>query len=162
MRACNLIWISASPCRKSSSAIPAPIILRRRLWLTDWLAGNGWDEVFLDFDPDRCIAASQRWEEALHGAARRCEAVIFLITSTWLASPWCGREYHLARSLNKPLFGLIADPALSIAAVQAQKPEFAATWQMVDLCAGTDAQIRRAHLPGSSVGHCCTDAGESC
>ncbi|MBV1707989.1 MAG: TIR domain-containing protein [Hyphomicrobiales bacterium] len=122
--------------------------------MADWLAENGWDEVFLDFDPERGIAASQRWEQALHGAALRCEAVIFLITTAWLGSPWCGKEYHLARSLNKPLFGLIADPALSIAAVQAKFPEYAATWQMVDLCAGTDAQIRKAHLPGQVIeGH---------
>ncbi len=122
--------------------------------MADWLAENGWDEVFLDFDPDRGIAASQRWEQALHAAALRCEAVIFLITSAWLGSPWCGKEYHLARSLNKPLFGLIADPALSIAVVQARNPEYAATWQMVDLCAGTDAQIRKARLPGSATeGH---------
>jgi len=31
--------------------------------LRDWLADNGWkDEVFLDLDPQRGIAAGERWE----------------------------------------------------------------------------------------------------
>src|SRR3954470_6021834 len=32
--------------------------------LRDWLAKNGWDDVFLDLDPERGIAAGQRWKEA--------------------------------------------------------------------------------------------------
>jgi TIR domain-containing protein len=65
--------------------------------LRDWLAREGWDDVFLDLDPERGIAAGERWERALHEHANRCEAVIFLVSTNWLASGWCLREYALAR-----------------------------------------------------------------
>jgi len=39
----------------------------------DWLAKNGWDDVFLDLDPERGIVAGQRWKDALQKAAQRCE-----------------------------------------------------------------------------------------
>ncbi|MEQ1731907.1 MAG: toll/interleukin-1 receptor domain-containing protein, partial [Vicinamibacterales bacterium] len=48
--------------------------------LRDWLVSEGWSDLFLDLDPDRGIAAGERWERALNEAARRCEAVIFLIS----------------------------------------------------------------------------------
>ena len=57
--------------------------------LRDWLASEGWRDVFLDLDPERGIAAGERWERALHAAANRCEAVIFLVSGNWLASAWC-------------------------------------------------------------------------
>jgi hypothetical protein len=47
--------------------------------IRDWLASQGWDDVFLDLDPERGIAAAERWERALarilasvrrHGPAR--------------------------------------------------------------------------------------------
>jgi hypothetical protein len=46
--------------------------------LRDWLVAEGWNDLFLDLDPDRGIAAGERWERALNEAARRCEAVLFL------------------------------------------------------------------------------------
>ena len=69
--------------------------------LRDWLAAEGWEDVFLDLDPERGIVAGERWERALHAAANRCEAVIFLVSGNWLASGWCLKEYWLARQLNK-------------------------------------------------------------
>jgi hypothetical protein len=47
--------------------------------LRDWLAGEGWDDVFLDLDPERGIVAGERWERALNEAAKRCEAGLFLV-----------------------------------------------------------------------------------
>ena len=32
--------------------------------LRDWLVGEGWDDVFLDLDPERGIAAGERWERS--------------------------------------------------------------------------------------------------
>ena len=52
--------------------------------LRDWLKTEGWDDVFLDLDPERGIAAGERWERALHEAENRCEAVIFLVSGHWL------------------------------------------------------------------------------
>jgi hypothetical protein len=59
--------------------------------LRDWLASEGWKDV-LDLDPERGIAAGQRWERALHDAASRCEAIIFLVSADWLGSGWCAKE----------------------------------------------------------------------
>src|SRR5580698_2473312 len=62
-----------------------------------WLEREGWkDEIFLDLDPERGIAAGERWERRLHEAANRCEAVLFLVSRAWLASKWCVRELNLA------------------------------------------------------------------
>jgi hypothetical protein len=52
----------------------------------DWRAANGWEDVFLDLDPERGIVAGQRWKEALHQAASRCEVVLALVSPEWLAS----------------------------------------------------------------------------
>jgi hypothetical protein len=40
----------------------------------DWLAKNGWDDVFLDLDPERGIKAGQRWKETA-GRSRSVGAV---------------------------------------------------------------------------------------
>ncbi len=113
--------------------------------LRDWLAANDWSDVFLDLDPKRGIAAGERWERALHEAANRCEAVIFLVSANWLASGWCLKEYSLARGLNKKLFAAIVDPGKTIADLP---PELAGTWQVVDLIGG-ELEIHRVPLPGS-------------
>lgn len=80
--------------------------------LKDWLVGEGWsgpDDLFLDLDPDRGIAAGQRWENAFRDAATRCEAVLFLVSEQWISSKWCVDEYQLAHKLNKKLFALTID-----------------------------------------------------
>jgi hypothetical protein len=75
--------------------------------LRDWLAGNGWDDVFLDLDPAAGLAPGERWQNALKAAADRCEAVLFLISPNWLASNWCLSEFLLAKQLGKRLFPLL-------------------------------------------------------
>jgi hypothetical protein len=114
--------------------------------LRDWLAREGWDDVFLDLDPDRGIAAGERWERALHEQANRCEAVIFLVSTNWLGSGWCLKEYTLARTLNKKLFAVVIDPTKSIADLP---PELKGTWQAVDLAGGQDGLLLKTQLPGS-------------
>jgi hypothetical protein len=111
--------------------------------LRDWLAGEGWDDVFLDLDPERGIVAGERWERALNEAANRCEAVLFLVTRAWLGSRWCMKELNLAHRLNKRLFGvLIEDVPLS------ELPsDLTSTWQLVNLAAGSDHQLFRAGMP---------------
>ena len=37
----------------------------------DWLAGAGWDDVFLDLDPERGLKAGERWQEVGVEAAFR-------------------------------------------------------------------------------------------
>ena len=41
---------------------------RETVALNKWLTDNGWDDVFLDIDPQRGLAAGERWQEALRQA----------------------------------------------------------------------------------------------
>ena len=79
------------------------------LSLSEWLKAEGWDDVFLDLDPERGIKSGERWEEALRDAAGRCEAVLFLVSRAWLNSEWCRDEFRLVRHLRKRLFGLLIE-----------------------------------------------------
>ncbi|MGA8689150.1 MAG: TIR domain-containing protein, partial [Methyloceanibacter sp.] len=111
--------------------------------IRDWLVGEGWNEVFLDLDPERGIAAGERWERALNEAASRCEAVLFLISGDWLKSRWCLKEFNLARRLNKRLFGVLTE-AIPIADLPA---DLTGAWQVVDLASGQDHRMFRVTLP---------------
>ncbi len=101
--------------------------------LRDWLISHGWDDLFLDLDPERGLKAGERWQAALKQAAERCELVIFLVSPEWAASKWCLAEFLLAKNLNKRIFGVIVEPT-----PQGDLPvEMTAEWQLVDLTAGT-------------------------
>ena len=95
----------------------------------DWLAKNGWTDVFLDLDPVRGIVAGQRWKEALQKAAHRCEVVLALVSPEWLASGWCKSEIDAARLMGKKVIVAL------VGIDKAQVP--------VDL---TDEQFIDAHL----------------
>jgi formylglycine-generating enzyme required for sulfatase activity len=113
--------------------------------LRDWLTSEGWDDTFLDTDPERGIAAGQRWERALNQAAYRCEAVLFLVSRAWLESGWCLKEFNLAQRLNKRLFGvLIEDFRVADLPVN-----LTSTWQLVQLAAGRDHVMLRATMPNT-------------
>jgi WD40 repeat protein len=113
--------------------------------LRDWLAAQGWDDVFLDLDPERGIVAGDRWERSLNRAALRCEAVLFLVSRAWLESDWCLKEFNLAHRLNKRLFGLLIEdiPVGDLPAT------LTGTWQLVPLASGRDHVMLRAVLPGT-------------
>lgn len=81
------------------------------LALSQWLTAEGWDNQFLDIDPQRGIVAGDRWERALHQAAGRCDAVLFLVSPDWLGSNWCRREFTISQQLGKRLFVLLLDGA---------------------------------------------------
>jgi hypothetical protein len=80
---------------------------REVIALKQWLLENGWDDVFLDIDPQRGLVAGERWQEALRKAADRCAAVVFLVSQAWTKSRWCLAEFLLAKSLNKHIFGVV-------------------------------------------------------
>ena len=111
--------------------------------LHDWLHGEGWDDVFLDTDPDRGIAPGERWERALNQAAHRCEAVVFLVSRAWLNSGWCLKEFNLAQRLHKQLFGVLIED-LPFADLPVN---LTSTWQMVRLAAGHDHIMLRVTMP---------------
>ncbi|SFO22001.1 WD domain-containing protein, G-beta repeat-containing protein, partial [Nitrosospira briensis] len=75
--------------------------------LKHWLLDNGWEDVFLDLDPEHGLRAGERWQEALRRAADRCEAVVFIISPAWAKSKWCLTEFLLAKSLSKLIFGVV-------------------------------------------------------
>lgn len=110
--------------------------------LCDWLATEGWDDVFLDLDPERGIAGGERWERALNDAASRCEAVLFLVSRAWLDSEWCQRELSLAQKLDKRLFGVLIDKT-----DPSELPPDLSTWQVVDLASGRDHRQFQVTLP---------------
>jgi hypothetical protein len=97
--------------------------------LCNWLLEQGFNDVFLDVDPERGLVAGQRWQEALKAAADRCEAVLFLVSPAWLASKWCLAEFLLAKTLHKRIFGLIVEPV----PMERVPAEMAAEWQLCQL-----------------------------
>ena len=114
--------------------------------MVDWLRSEGFSEIFFDLDPERGIAAGERWERALNRAAFRCEAVLFVVSKNWLASEWCRKEHSIARGKNKALFAALVDDALTID----QLPEtLTGTWQVVDLARGSPTRTFSTRLPGS-------------
>ena len=115
--------------------------------LRDWLTEQGWDDLFLDLDPTRGIAAGERWELALNEAANRCEAVLFLISRAWLASRWCVKELSLAHRLNKRIIGVLIED-IPVASLPA---DLTATHQLVKLAAGTDHVMLKGKGPDGEV-----------
>jgi formylglycine-generating enzyme required for sulfatase activity len=97
--------------------------------LRDWLSEQGFDDVFLDVDPEQGLVVGQRWQDALKAAADRCEAVLFLISPAWLDSKWCLAEFLLAKTLHKRIFGLIVEPV----PLERVPAEMTAEWQMCQL-----------------------------
>ncbi len=112
--------------------------------LYDWLGREGWkDEIFLDLDPMRGIAAGERWERALNEAANRCEAVLFLVSKAWIASGWCRKELNLAHRLNKRLFGVLIEDLT----VEEIPKDLSGEWQLVRLASGRDHVMLHAVVP---------------
>src|SRR5215467_13991656 len=83
-------------------------------------------------------------EPLLNEAARRCEAVLFLISKAWLASRWCTNELNLARRLNKRLFGILIEEGLAVGGLPA---DVTSKWQVINLAAGSDHKQFPVTLP---------------
>ncbi len=108
-----------------------------------WLKEGGWDDVFLDVDPAQGLHPGQRWERALYEQASDCEAVLFLISSNWLNSDWCRREFDLARKLNKRILVVLIE-GISVGELPDYLKE---TYQTVSLAAGADHRVFNVTLP---------------
>ena len=110
--------------------------------LKQWLLDNGWDDVFLDLDPERGLKAGERWQEALRRAADRCEAVVFIISPAWAKSRWCLTEFLLAKSLHKLIFGVVVKET----ALGELPTELTAEYQLCHLIGeGSTATIHFTH-----------------
>lgn len=121
----------------------------------DWLVSSGWDDIFLDLDPAHGISAGERWERRLYEAANRCEAVLFLISRSWLSSEWCLREYDLAIKLNKRIFGLMIED-IPVSDLPAR---VSGTWQLTNLAHGEDHRPFRIVLPSGMEGYVTFSSG---
>ncbi|GAG60022.1 unnamed protein product, partial [marine sediment metagenome] len=123
--------------------------------MRDWLNGQGWNDVFLDLDPERGLKAGQRWQEQLKLAAEKCELVIFLISPAWRASEWCVAEFLLAKQMNKKIAGAIVEPI----PIEQLPAEMTTEWQLVDLTLGCRDHERLVRVPGvASEQRVCFDA----
>ncbi|MDX2157915.1 MAG: SUMF1/EgtB/PvdO family nonheme iron enzyme [Hyphomicrobiaceae bacterium] len=112
--------------------------------LRDWLLSHGWDDVFVDVDPERGIKAGQRWEEELNKAAERCKVVIFLLSANWLASEWCRAEMELALKLDKRLVPVVIDATPLTDVPEEMRSE----WQVTSLIDGLRDKVVTVTLPG--------------
>ncbi len=116
VEAADLLWFPKRPHNRVRSVLSRLFISHSSLnnaaamALCKWLAEQGYDDVFLDINPERGLVAGERWQEALKAAADRCEAVLFLVSPAWLGSQWCRTEFLLAKTLHKRIFGLIIEP----------------------------------------------------
>ena len=73
------------------------------------LQAQGYEGIFLDFDPINGIPAGRSWEKELYSPLRRCDAVILIASRASVQSEWCFAEVCLARSLDRPVFQLSLD-----------------------------------------------------
>ncbi|MEX5721783.1 nSTAND1 domain-containing NTPase, partial [Geodermatophilus maliterrae] len=62
-----------------------------------WLVDDG-HESFLDQDLYDGIRVGDQWEQRLHERLRWADAMVCLITSAYIASPWCTAELAIAQS----------------------------------------------------------------
>ena len=77
---------TSAPCTCELPRKPLPSRKRnRRSQAVAISVTPGWDDVFLNVDPERGIKAGERWAEALEAAGSWCEAFLFLISGSWLA-----------------------------------------------------------------------------
>ncbi|MGH3888811.1 MAG: TIR domain-containing protein, partial [Pseudonocardiaceae bacterium] len=72
-----------------------------------WLRAAG-HEPFLDHDLRDGISVGEDWEQRLYDELRRVDAVIGVVTSSFLASTWCSAELATARALGCRLMPLYA------------------------------------------------------
>ena len=114
--------------------------------MCDWLKAEGWNDIFLDLDPERGIKAGEQWEEALRNAAGRCEAVLFLVSKAWLSSEWCRDEFKLARHLRKRLFGVLIEDI----ATSDLPPLMTREWQIVNIAPTAGTKTFSVVLPRTS------------
>jgi hypothetical protein len=76
-----------------------------------WLEAQGHTSLFLDFDPEAGIKGGSGWEQTLYRQLLQCQAVIALLTPSWLASKWSFAELVQARERGKAIFPVKVQPA---------------------------------------------------
>ncbi|WP_323003429.1 TIR domain-containing protein [Denitromonas sp.] len=77
--------------------------------LAERLRAQGYQSLFLDFDPADGIPAGRNWEREIYAQLRACSGVVVLCSARSMASDWCFAEMTHARALGKQLFPVIID-----------------------------------------------------
>ena len=78
-----------------------------RLWsqrIAAWLREWGYEDVYLDKDPESGTPAASDWRRVLHSRLAQCRAVIALCTPEYQASPWCMVEVGIALDRGRLVF----------------------------------------------------------
>src|SRR5918911_938231 len=73
-----------------------------------WLRAAG-DKPFLSPDLRDGIGVGEDWEQRLYDELRRGDAVVGVVTSSFLASCWCSAEVAIARAVGCRLMPLYAE-----------------------------------------------------
>ena len=71
------------------------------------LREQGYQSLFLDFDPADGIPAGRDWEREIYARLRTCSGVVVLCSAHSMASDWCFAEITHARALGKRLFPVV-------------------------------------------------------
>ena len=69
-------------------------------------------EVFLARDLRDGIVVGEQWRQRLHEQLRGADAVVCVVTSAYLASPWCTAEVAIAQSRDSELLPVLAEPGV--------------------------------------------------
>jgi WD40 repeat protein/energy-coupling factor transporter ATP-binding protein EcfA2 len=88
----------------------ADIVLAREV--CRWLEADR-HEVFLAQDLRDGIAAGEQWRSRLHERLRWADAVVCVVTSAAVASPWCSHEVSSALSRGSRLIPVLAEPGVT-------------------------------------------------
>jgi energy-coupling factor transporter ATP-binding protein EcfA2 len=73
-----------------------------------WLADHGHD-AFLDRDLHDGILVGDAWQQRLHERLRWADALVCVLTSAYLTSPWCSAELGIAQSRGGRLLPVRAE-----------------------------------------------------
>jgi WD40 repeat protein len=127
--------------------------------LHGWLIQEG-HEVFLDHHPDQGITVGEAWEQRLYERLRWADAMICVVTSAYLASPWCAAEVGIARSQGSRLLPLLAERGVEYPLLEwsqyadlvsdpvAARAALAAALRRVDVVGGWGWPDGRSPFPG--------------
>jgi TIR domain len=86
--------------------------------LEAWLAGEGFDDLFVDHAD---IRGGDRWTEALRRAKGAARVVLCLVTPRWLASDECFGEFTAAWYAGQRIVPLLAADAAALDEKQAKR-----------------------------------------
>jgi hypothetical protein len=76
-----------------------------------WVIDDG-HQAFLDQDLYDGIRVGDQWQQRLHERLRWADAVMCVLTSAYITSPWCSAELGIAQSRGNRLLPVRAEPGV--------------------------------------------------